>query len=258
MTSPCTGWEFSFDSIAALSDPWDKLDADVQEIAMVMAGATMRRLTAFAYGGCPVTVRPCTEGCRATSVRWLQDAPFMDAAGNWLNTCGCGRGADCHCGGLLSQIDLVQGHSVSVVLDGEALVSGEDFRMDGGRWLVRLGGAAWPACQDMSLSEGDGTFLVTYTPGLPVGTFGRVAGSFLALEMAKALKGAADCALPKGVTQIVRQGVTMQLSPSSFPGGVTGIPAVDSYIAAVNPNGLRMQPTIWSPQQQTFRGGVTQ
>jgi hypothetical protein len=68
----------------------------------------------------------------------------------------------------------------------------------------------------------------------------------LAMEYARACSGG-KCRLPTGVTSVVRQGVSYTVAAGAFPGGVTGIREVDSFIALWNPDALRQTPKVWYP-----------
>ena len=59
---PTSGCPWPVDP-ACLGEKWDELDPEVQERATGLASATLRRLTGYRVGGCPVTVRPCKASC---------------------------------------------------------------------------------------------------------------------------------------------------------------------------------------------------
>lgn len=249
--TPCTGWTFP----ESCGDEWEQFGEDEKISARIAAGGIMRMMTADVYGGCEFTVRPCTRGCYASSVEWLQGAPFMDGAGNWLNTCGCSVDGLCSCELELSRVDLkLAGSIISVVIDGVA-VDPSAYRLDDARWLVRTDGELWPSCQDFKVDSGPGTFLVTYFAGVPVGAYGELAGQRLALELGRQMFGkGGKCNLTANVKSIVRQGVSYELIGASFEGGITGIPLIDSYVSSVNPNHLRFAPMIISPKSTRLRG----
>lgn len=220
--------------------------------AISLAGQTMRLLTGFRIGGCPITVRPCKAGC--SDPTWRTYPPGgggvwqpVNMGGSWLNiACGCGSGG-CACTtvqevrlyGPASGIELVK-------IDG-ATLDPSAYRLDPGGRLVRTDGDVWPACQNMNEADTEaGTFSVTYSPGAAVDGLGAWAAGLLAAEYVEVCS-TGKCKLPASVSQIVRNGVTMTLTPGAFPGGKTGLRAVDSYLESVNPNGLKAAPMAWSP-----------
>lgn len=221
--------------------------------AIALAGQSMRLLTGFRIGGCPITVRPCTAGCaertnRPVAAGFGGSTPWFPVSlgGRWLNI-GCGHGGGCGC----SRIHEVRlygpaGEVTEVKVDGVVL-DPTAYRLDTGARLVRVDGQGWPLCQDMAAPDSEpGTWSVTYTPGLPVDGLGAWAAGLLAGELVKACDGG-DCDLPPNVTQIVRNGVSLTLGVGAFPGNKTGIRAVDSWLEAVNPNGLVAPSYAWSP-----------
>lgn len=234
-----------------------KYTDEQKERAEALAGQTLRFLTGYRVGGCPVTVRPCREGCswrtwQTYPVRGVasQGAPWfpVNFAGSWLNIgCGCGGGG-CSC----SRVSEVRLHGpvggiTEVKVDGEILTANVDYRLDSGGRLVRLGGVDWPLCQDLNLADTeDGTWSVTYTAGYPVDGLGAWVAGILAGEYVRACTGG-ECRLPTGVTQIVRDGVSMTIAPGAFPENRTGIAEVDSWVARWNPAGLRGASVVMSP-----------
>lgn len=226
--------------------------AEQKAQAIALAGQTMRLLVGFRVGGCPVTVRPCRAGCQTRtwrtypvggpgSVGWTP----VQIGGTWLNV-GCGHSGGCGCAGL-SEVVLwgTVGAIEEVKVDGLVL-DPTAYRLDGRR-LVRTDGDVWPLCQDLALPDTEaGTWSVTYTPGITVDGLGAAAAGLLAGEYVKACSGG-DCDLPDTVTSVVRNGVTMTLSPGLFPDNKTGIRVVDSYVERYNPYGLRAAPAVWSP-----------
>jgi hypothetical protein len=233
-----------------------EFDEEIRAYAETLAGRTMRQLTGYSVGGCPITVRPCAARCVQQGAYLTAGptgayatpglGPFINASGAWVNGCGCVP-SSCSCKRLHEvHLDSPVGDVVQVKIDGSVLEPAA-YRVDDGYKLVRLDGHAWPACQDMAAADTEpGTFSVTYLNARPVTRAGAVAAGVLANEFAKACKGKA-CSLPRGVTQIVRQGVTLNLETGVFPDRRTGIQAVDAYLDAVNPHKLVTPPIVYSP-----------
>lgn len=233
-----------------------------KEHAAALAGQTMRMLTAYRVGGCPITVRPCRSGCtwpawQVYPVRgYVGSTPWfpVNLGGQWLNI-GCGHGDPCAC----SRVSEVRLHGpasevTQVKVDGVVLAA-DAYRLDPGGRLVRVDGEEWPLCQNLDAPDTEeGTWSVTYRQGVPVDGQGALAAGILAGQYVRACTGA-DCDLPKTVTQIVRNGVTMTMAPGSFPGGRTGIRAVDVYLERWNPGGHRgPRMAVWSPDLHRPRG----
>jgi hypothetical protein len=230
---------------------------EVQDRAVALAGMTLQTLTAYRVGACPITVRPCRQPCDgyAGSFNWYgYGGGFtpLNWNGTWFN-CWCGQD-ECGCGSLC-QITLPPpvGRVDEVKVDGQVLPASA-YRVDNAAHLVRVDGQCWPDCQDLSKPDTEvGTFAVTYLNAVPLGALGEYAAGLLACEFAKACSGNAKCRLPTGVTQITRQGVSMDLAVGAFAGGVTGIREVDAYIQSVNPYALKTAPLVWTPDVPKVR-----
>lgn len=232
-----------------------------KEYAIALAGQSMRLLTGFRVGGCPVTVRPSGRGCvprtwRAYPVAGLGSVPWspISVDGQWMNI-GCGHAGGCGCVEV-HQVRLAgspsQGAVTEVKVDGLVL-DPSAYRLDPGGLLVRLDGLGWPLCQDLTKADTEeGTWSVSYTPGVAVDGLGARAAGILAGQFVRACTGG-SCDLPNSVTQIVRQGVTLTLGVGAFPGGRTGIRSVDSYLERWNPQGHTTPPTVYSPDLRRHR-----
>lgn len=245
---------------------WDSYDPEDQALADAYAGQTLRMLTAYRVGGCPITVRPCLARCAPSSYLVAPTPsgsgalgvagpglnPFINANGAWVNGCGCSTG-DCSCVQLCEVLlPPPVGWVVEVRLDG-AVVDEDSYRIDNERRLVRTDGGCWPSCQDMTApADGEGAFSVTYLNAYLVDAIGSYVAGILACEFIKAITGG-ECQLPAGVTSVVRQGVTLEIAAGAFPDGLTGIREVDAYIQRWNPNQLKMQPKVWSPDYRPTR-----
>lgn len=239
---------------AACATEFATFDAAVQERSAALAVQTLRMLTGYQVGGCPVTLRPCRAQCISgyypgTSVL----APYVNGSGDWLNVyCGNCVG-DCSCSALQQiALPLPVGRVDEVKVDGATLPV-TAYRLDNPGWLVRLDGGTWPTCQDLALDDtAVGTMSVTYLNAEVVDGLAAYAAGVLAVEFAKACAGA-KCRLPTGVTEISRRGTTMTLPGGLFTEGLTGIREVDVFILAHNPYLQKMPSTVWSPDQQVQR-----
>jgi hypothetical protein len=237
---------------ACLGAEWDALDPTVQDRATLLASETLRRLTGYRVGGCPVTVRPCKASCADTTVMpgyfgaRHGFAPHVAAGGMWVNSCGCTR--DCSCADLCTvSLPPPIGQVIEVVVDGTILTV-DDYKVSGDQLVwTGTGECPWPVCQDLTLPDTEvGTFSVTYLNAWPVDTLGAYAAGTLAYEYAQACVGN-KCRLPNNVTTLTRQGVSMDIATGAFPGGFTGIREVDAFIAIWNPGGMRQPTSVWSP-----------
>lgn len=220
--------------------------------AIALAGQSMRLLTGFRVGGCPITVRPAAKGCTERTWRTYPvsggSAPWtpVSLGGHWINMV-CGHDSGCGCVGA-RQVRLygTAGAVTQVKVDGVTLDPAA-YRLDPGNLLVRLDGDSWPLCQDLVKADTEpGTWSVTYTPGAAVDGLGAWAAGRLAGEFVKACSGGA-CDLPVTATQIQRDGVTLTLGVGAFPGGRTGIREVDAYLERWNPGRLTTPSTVYSP-----------
>lgn len=124
---------------------------------------------------------------------------------------------------------------VTVTIDGVDIDPSE-YRLEGDV-LYRIG-KRWPR-NDMSKPRGfPGTWSVEYIMGSPPPPFvGGYVGQ-LAREMINACKNT-KCKLPRTVVSTSRSGVTHVFDPTRMlAAGFTGLPDVDTWIAAVNPHNL--------------------
>lgn len=233
-----------------------ELDPAVKERSEALAWSTLSALIGYRLALCPVVVRPCLARCNRQTweVAPVQGGtlqPFI-SGGEWFNACGC-RPADCSCTALCEVImPTPVGGIESVWMDGAPL-DPSAYRVDNSNRLIRTDGDCWPSCQDMTLTSADeGSFVVHYYPNLAPNDLLRYAAGVLATEFYKACTGK-NCRLPNGVTNVSRQGISMEISSGLFPGGGTGIREVDAVIRIYNPSGLTANARVLSPDSPRAR-----
>jgi hypothetical protein len=224
----------------------DALDPAVKERAEKLAGSTLYMLTLQRVGGVHITVMP--ERFRRLRGLYIWD---LDLTGALIGTFYPGT---IYPGQLEREVRRLEVDAVvlegpvgqidSISIDGVPFTG--DYRVEDGNKLVRMDGDSWP------LESGD-KFTVTYLKGYPVDSLGRYMGGLLAEEFVKLLTSAKNCRLPKGTTNIQRQGINIQVSTGMFPDNRVGIEEVDTYIHMWNPNGLKVKPAVYSPDKPKFR-----
>jgi hypothetical protein len=242
-SSPCQPWPLDTSCCAG----WADLPEQVRGYATGAAERLLWALSGRRLGLCEVVVRPCRRRCTdqviAGSLWWRL------AGGWWLASCGCPAGTRCGCDAARLALPGPV-HQVSAVrVDGTELPE-TAYRVDAGRWLVRQDGHPWPHCQDLNTpADSVGTFEVRYQRGRPVRPDAAAAAGVYACEVAKACTGDRDCRLPQRVASIARQGIDVEfLDPTVLANkGLTGIPEVDSWLRAVNPDQLPTPARVWSP-----------
>jgi hypothetical protein len=245
-------------------DPWpvrwicDTSDEQVDEVDQAVQFATevVWALSGRQFGLCTVTLRPCRRDCFDSLWfdRWLEwpigatwPSPHL-IGGRWFNLV-CGRCGDaCSCTAL-SEVALPGPvHSViEVKVDGSPLVTGA-YRLDDARTLVRVDGGEWPRCNDLNQDDDAvDTWSVTARFGTDVPEGGAWAVGELACQFIAARHGG-DCRLPRSVTQLVRQGVTIQFGAvlELLREGLTGLHLVDLFIRTWNPNRLARRNRTYS------------
>jgi hypothetical protein len=251
-----------------ICEPWearwccDISDTPAGEVDQARQAATeiLDALSGRQFGACPVTLRPCRRDCAEVPWGWSQwpGVSYPTAAlvgGLWFNlTCGMCSGS-CSCSALSEALLPAPVHTItSVRVDGSPLATGA-YRVDDGRVLVRTDGGSWPRCNDLSLADTEvGTWSVTATYGQDVPVLGELAVGELACEILRACAGE-DCRLPANVTQLVRQGVTIQMpDPTALlKDGLLGLPLSDRFILATNPHGLPARSRVYSVDRPASR-----
>lgn len=235
---------------ACLGDAWAALSPEVQERSLMLATSALQMLTYYRVGTCPVTIRPCPEPdpCSCAS-GW---SPHVGVDGNWYNNCGCG--AKC---APTSEIDLPGpvGYVLQFLIDGQPVdLHNGDWRLDDGHLIVWQGAgpSPIPASQNLDLPDTEpGTYSVTYSRSYPVNADGKLAVAYLAMEFAQACQPKGKCALPRGVTNVVRSGVSFTIEAGLFPGGLTGIEIVDQFILKWAPAGSPTKSaTVFNPRNR--------
>lgn len=131
---------------------------------------------------------------------------------------------------------------VSVTVNGVLFT---DWRMVRAGWLERTDGQAWHTCDDSTV--------IVYTFGEAPPAGGRDSAVELGVELAKAKLNLSSCRLPIRTTNVTRQGVTMTILDTMdfLDKGRTGLPGVDLWLAAVNPQATPQAATVWSPDLPT-------
>lgn len=243
----------------------DRIDVntEIEAASWLLWNASARQYS----GGCIDTVRPCRldGGCWGLAGTETNGVNLAIAGADWWFGWSAGGGwgwgsgdsfSTCGCGGLSTvKLDGYPVTGIEEVLIGGEVVDPATYRLDQRRLLVRIGEDEggnrlhWPSCQKLWLNpDQPGTWQVTYTYGSPPPALGLLAAAELALQFYYARIGSDDCALPSGVTKIVRQGITVErLVPLFVKGQRTGLPLTDGFLAGSNPNGLRRRPAVMSP-----------
>lgn len=250
---------------ACLGDKWEELDIDVRDRSLMLATSSLQMLTLNRVGKCPITIRPCPEPvhcpCWGTGRnRDLMGAPVFGMSavlwdGNWYNCSVCGS----RCAAT-SEVDLPGpvGYVSEIVVDGVPLdlVSG-NFRLDDGHILVWQGEGPSPIPKTQNLNlplTEPGTWGITYSKSYPVNRDAKIAVALLALEFAEACKPKGKCSLPRGVTNVVRAGVTFTVDAGLFVNGLTGIQIVDAFIMKwVPPGSPSRSATVHVPGRKQAR-----
>ncbi len=239
----CVPWSPTMDCCP----DWGDLDDALLCRSIDLAWSTLRNLTAGQVGNCPVVTRPCLAGpCALCDAGAAIHLAHVGSCGHdcWATVCGQ-RGCSCP---RLSEIVLPgQVAEVWQVMVDGCVLDVESYRVDNGNRLVRTDGTSWPSCQDMAADVNrPGTMAVWYVPGIVPDSSALWAAGVLTCEFSKACTGG-KCRLPSSVTTIARQGITMEIGAGMFANGLTGIREVDAFILSVNPNTLKVQPMVWSP-----------
>lgn len=252
-TMPCS-WDVS----CSMCSGWDDYPQSTKDQALWLASTFLWGATGRRFGSCPVTIRPVrtrtwepiqyqtfavTPGAQGLN---QPGGPYL-FGGKWFNA-GCNTAC---CGNR--ECALVLQGPVSgvedVLVDGE-VVSPSAYRVDVSRGvylLVRVDGECWPICQNLTADVTEpGTFEVTYDLGTPVPPALQIATGLLACEYAKSLTGGA-CALPARMTQLTRQGVSVEVAPPDPENGMTGIKIVDDIVTVLNPSRRHSPPRVMSP-----------
>ncbi len=201
------------------------------ELIAAATGILFRQTCHLFPGHCEVTIRPCPS-------------------------CACGR-SRCTCGSRYIYIDLQD--RFPVVEIGEVLINGEAldedaYRVDDYHRLVRTDGACWPRYNYLSRADTEsGTFSVTYTAGRQPPIELQMAAAELACELKRAC-GGLECRLPRNVTHVSRQGISMDISAieDAVSGSVSGLASVD--IAVRRYDCARAKGRVWHPSLRRGRG----
>lgn len=243
MTTTCDTWPVTWACDVSCLSP------AVTGLAVEIASELLEALSGHQFGTCTATIRPCRSICTEWGplrIGWgagfesMYPFPYL-YAGKWYNL-GCGTcGDSCSCTELSEVI--LPGNVVSILsikMDGTPMVTGS-YRVDNGNRLLRTDGGRWPVCQNMSQPDtAAGTWSITGVFGQPVPSGGSLAVGELACELSKALAGDNTCRLPRGVTQVSRQGVTINYAKvtDALKEGLTGLYLVDLFLHTFNPHHL--------------------
>lgn len=217
--------------------------------ALGTASAWLWRLTGKVYGVCPVTVLPvahstCYPAC--SGYETFGGTYYFDRSSDcWYapNARISGRGE----GVPEVRLGFANVQRVTqVALDG-AIMPPTSYRVDDGRWLVRIDGGLWPLDNNPRVMPPH--MQVTLEHGLPIPPDGRAAVSVLACEIALACANDSACRLPKRLQAITRQGVSMVVMDplTLLDDGKFGVPEVDYFVKGVNPGGNRQRAKVLSP-----------
>lgn len=243
---PCDWEVIGCDDCEALTS----LDDEIRTMIEERAATRLWEWTNRRFGMCPMSYRPCKPRCAQGSYMWS----YPMGQGSFINL-SCGRcGDSCSCGSV-SEVILPGpiAEPVEILVDGVELDIDTSVVVYNYNRLTRIDGGKFPTCQDLSKPPTEvGTWQITYLQGEPVPPGGQLVAGILACEYAKAMCGDDSCRLPKRVSSITRQGITMAMLDDfdRLSLGMTGIWEIDDWVTTYSTN-LRMGPwqasTVSSP-----------
>jgi hypothetical protein len=220
-------------------------DPNIKRLCELYASACMTALTLHRVGGNPVTIMPASRERIPGHYVWLSPVPDAYPLGSFYPGTFYPSAQDLKEPLTVTEVEAIDlpgpvGAVTEVLIDGVAL-DASNYRVEDGRYLVRLDSQPWPE------SSGD-NFVVTYLNSYPVDEMGAHAAGIMANEWLKAITRSKDkCRLPSNATNVARQGITIEVATGMFPEGVTGMPEIDAYLMLFNPFGLRVMPRVYSP-----------
>jgi hypothetical protein len=256
MAGPCTPW-ITADDVADCCNVETSssliFDA-VAEQASALLFEVSGRLFAGECG--PRTVRPYCDSC------WCGYQVL--SRGHIVGPWDIGYPLDSLCGCCLLACDpsmiKLAGYPVreitEVKINGDVL-GADEYTLHNDRYLVRLNALRWPISQNLTIPDTEEhSWSVTYTYGADVPALGAAAAAQIGCELYKACSGD-ECVLPRGVTRITRQGVTIDklaFTAWSFREGrwATGLPLVDAFLSSANGSGLMRRPVLWAPGKRQY------
>jgi hypothetical protein len=218
--------------------PEGRLQRALNAASELLYNATCRQFP----GVCTDTIRPSM----AMNGPFLNgaDFPILADGSRWVPFglgdlpglvfgCGCGNfeftGCKLHSVVYLPGVPVIEVTAVKV--DGATVT---DWTLVDNRALWKTGDGWWPCCSDPSLPDtDDDTFSIAYTYGAMPPDAGLLAVEVLACELARSWGSCDDCRLPRRLTSIVREGVSMAvLDPMQFfKDGMTGLYECDAFIS---------------------------
>lgn len=269
MPQPCTAW-ISAEDVLDCCDV-ETTDESLFDSVATQASALLFELSGRQFPGeCgPKTVRPPCDSCwcgyqvlsRGHIVGpWDWGYPLWGLCDFCLVSCSPSR---------VKLAGYPVREITEVKIDGVVLAASE-YTIYQHRYLTRLNNAHWPHQQNLTLEDTeDNTFSVSYTYGADPPDIGVSAAAQLACELYKSCAGAQECALPKGVTRVTRQGITIEklaftnwaFTAGRFaragraPGWNTGLPLVDAFLSAYASSGLMRRPRFWAPGKRQYGQG---
>lgn len=256
---PCADWPVRWICDVSTESP------TMTGAAVTAATYVLWTLTGRQFGTCTATLRPCRRECydetwwNSYGLPWTTSWDYAGSTYPWfVMGCGACRGT-CSCSQVSEVILPSPVQSITTVkLDGVAAPTGS-YRLDDNRLLVRTDGQQWPRCNNLNLNDDQpGTWSVTAVYGQPVPKMGELAMGELACQLIKAMNGE-DCSLPPGVTNLTRQGVSIEVPDigSIFHDGRTGLYLTDMFIISANPHKLASRSRVYSPDRMLHRRAGT-
>lgn len=255
MTNLCQPWATESDVCSPCTDVYASELIDYLQ----SASEILYELTGHQFNGiCTETITPCnspnTPGWPVLASNDLLRAIYSASSSSlfpWFG-CGCHSQATCSCTAH-SSIELPRfpiAEVTEVVTTEDGTLDPALYRLDG-NFLVRLDTHAWPCC--------DEDFTITYTWGSAPPLTGIRAAAILACELfmtcnPDAVPGT-TCRLPRNITSISRQGVSVIFERLTRVNGPFrfGIPEIDIFLEAFAPYGPGQQSVVMTPDSPSFR-----
>lgn len=255
MAAPCDDWT-TVDEVRNCGPVIPQDDPEVQ-VAITAAQEWLWAKSGRQFGVCEITVRPTSEQFIACDTPWWGNrlrhygGMFISSTGyNFWNGMWCG----CHVGDNYVQASscgstpaISLGYApiqevTAVTIDGVVLDPALYTVVDG-EYLLRTDGQLWPCCQQRQLPLGQpGTWSVALRYGPPVPALGNLATRALA-RFLLSLCPDGNCSVASQATSLTRQGMVVEMADPAlvFTDGHTGIPEVNAFVDAYNPNQLQQR-----------------